>query len=506
MTLHPDLEVRETEAAGLLWVGRDCRTALYVGADRAWRGYRVVPDRSGVSVVELSRRTGAELLATGRELAIRREEDVPKVLQTAALDHDAISCSNAILDASLPRSVRSTAERALARTLRDVDSRTQRRSLARILAEALGAEQMRILSEALRTMSHDQYVLVLASDLHLLSELHRALMALLERAAADSGKSEWRLTQDLIRRTRLVESVAGARLTGDDFATVLRNSLGRLCQAGESIDAPLQSVLARWASLVHRTELDWTSACENWERAARVDAADAVLTRPSIFDRSRDDQEVLEIGEAEANQVVADFESHTGKNPSDSVVLDYGCGIGRIAVPLAERFKQVDAVDVAPTMIKQARKYAEQRQVGDRINFWRVGEPELRSVPDNHYDLIVAAITIPHIAPPNNTISLAALVGKLREGGVLIFDAVSSRGWTFPVSPQLRRRAYSFLPQATLRDLVEMHGLPESEMHRVVSASGGNVAEVRPKQVCKGWAGYKALTMRRRVDKEWPTT
>src|SRR5438874_728940 len=39
-------------------------------------------------------------------------------------------------------------------------------------------------------------------------------------------------------------------------------------------------------------------------------------------------------------------------------VLEYGCGIGRLAIPLARRAEQVTAVDASPAMLAAAREKA----------------------------------------------------------------------------------------------------------------------------------------------------
>ena len=50
--------------------------------------------------------------------------------------------------------------------------------------------------------------------------------------------------------------------------------------------------------------------------------------------------------------------------------LDYGCGVGRLTLPLAERCEHVYGVDVSPSMLREAAR-----------NAARMGLPNVEWVP-----------------------------------------------------------------------------------------------------------------------------
>lgn len=43
--------------------------------------------------------------------------------------------------------------------------------------------------------------------------------------------------------------------------------------------------------------------------------------------------------------------------------LEFGCGIGRLALPHAQRFREVIAVDICPTMLTRLSEFAERNQL-----------------------------------------------------------------------------------------------------------------------------------------------
>jgi ubiquinone/menaquinone biosynthesis C-methylase UbiE len=75
-------------------------------------------------------------------------------------------------------------------------------------------------------------------------------------------------------------------------------------------------------------------------------------------------------------------------------ILDLGCGIGRIAVPLAEYGYRVTCVDISPRYIELAGKYAVEKGVSHLVetvvgDAWEVD----RLFPGNHFDAVLMVWT-----------------------------------------------------------------------------------------------------------------
>jgi SAM-dependent methyltransferase len=99
------------------------------------------------------------------------------------------------------------------------------------------------------------------------------------------------------------------------------------------------------------TETDAQRAA--WEDWARVDPFWAVLTdgeRRGGWDVER----FFETGETSIRELL-DHAATFGRPVEHGLALDFGCGLGRLTRPLASRFRRAVGLDVAASMIEQAR-------------------------------------------------------------------------------------------------------------------------------------------------------
>ena len=104
----------------------------------------------------------------------------------------------------------------------------------------------------------------------------------------------------------------------------------------------------------------------------------------------------------------------------DEVALDLGCGIGRFTAPFAERFRHVHAVDVAPSMIEQARGHLAGR---DNVTFHLGSGADLAMLEDGSIDFAWSYIMFQHIPDPAVTLNYLRELGRvLRPGGHALFQ------------------------------------------------------------------------------------
>ena len=95
--------------------------------------------------------------------------------------------------------------------------------------------------------------------------------------------------------------------------------------------------------------------------------------------------------------------------------LDFGCGVGRVALPLAETIESVVGVDVSPAMLAEARRNA---QTLGRSNLeWLLSDDTLSSV-QGRFDLVHSCITLQHIDIPRGRRFFARLLELIEPGGV----------------------------------------------------------------------------------------
>lgn len=108
--------------------------------------------------------------------------------------------------------------------------------------------------------------------------------------------------------------------------------------------------------------------------------------------------------------------------PTGGVVLDAGCGSGRLAVLIARRRPdlQLRGVDLEPGMVEVAARRAEQENLASRVQFSAADLADLQ-LPDDSVDLIVSTASMHHWADVGAVI--ASLGRVLRPGGQLwIYD------------------------------------------------------------------------------------
>jgi SAM-dependent methyltransferase len=91
-------------------------------------------------------------------------------------------------------------------------------------------------------------------------------------------------------------------------------------------------------------------------------------------------------------------------------VLDIGCGVGRWSTMLAGRGGVVTGVDLSPTMIAEARRRAELRNVSTRTRFMVQDLAHLDA--GGPFDLILGVTVLQHILDPE---SLRSAVRRLTE-------------------------------------------------------------------------------------------
>ncbi len=98
-------------------------------------------------------------------------------------------------------------------------------------------------------------------------------------------------------------------------------------------------------------------------------------------------------------------------------VLDVGCGAGRVAVALARRGFQVDALDVEARVVEQAKEFAARSGADVRFFVADFQKPDPR-FPDKTYDAVVCSEVLEHVEPWWDIV--ANIDRVLKPGGVLV--------------------------------------------------------------------------------------
>ena len=125
-------------------------------------------------------------------------------------------------------------------------------------------------------------------------------------------------------------------------------------------------------------------------------------------------ERALETGYQQVAQLTRALEAHTGSSLDSLRALDFGCGWGRLALPLAERCEHVYGLDVAPSVLQEAERNAKRMNVSN-VEWMDSGKLAELS---GRYDLVISMFVFQHIPVREGERILAMLVRGLRPGGV----------------------------------------------------------------------------------------
>ncbi len=110
------------------------------------------------------------------------------------------------------------------------------------------------------------------------------------------------------------------------------------------------------------------SDVRSWEQLARTDPLWAVLSSEEFRDEAltpeAEDRFWLS-GEEHVAHVISIIRNEIEATFEPGVSLDFGCGVGRNLVPLAERSCHAIGIDVSATMVKRAEARCHERGVGN---------------------------------------------------------------------------------------------------------------------------------------------
>lgn len=93
----------------------------------------------------------------------------------------------------------------------------------------------------------------------------------------------------------------------------------------------------------------------NWDEFGQRDAMWSILTIPGTRGNRWKRRAFFRTGDEEVARVIG-YLAGLGAPSRTGRALDFGCGVGRVTQALARQFDLVDGVDIAPSMIAQARR------------------------------------------------------------------------------------------------------------------------------------------------------
>jgi SAM-dependent methyltransferase len=221
----------------------------------------------------------------------------------------------------------------------------------------------------------------------------------------------------------------------------------------------------------------------DWEELARREPYFPVLTNeglPGVESNRVATTEFFETGEADISGLLEAITSLLGREIRPAWTLDFGCGVGRITVPLARRSIRVVGCDVAPTMLVHAQQNVEKAELQ---NVTLILTDELATLPAHQFDLVCSLLVFQYIPPPIGYPLIRAILSLLAHGGVAALHITFGRRDLGRYARWVRERSHPARGAIGVRQLetnplayTERNAYDERRIIRDIHASGARLA------------------------------
>lgn len=150
---------------------------------------------------------------------------------------------------------------------------------------------------------------------------------------------------------------------------------------------------------------------KDWSAIGDAHPYFGVLTNERYLNPSSDDiKDFFLSGEKDIDHLSNIIANHFGAFEPNSA-LDFGCGVGRLVIPLARRTGRATGVDISEGMLARARIHA--ADAGANIDF-------VHQIPDDaKFDWVNTTVVLQHIPPARGYGIVRKLWAAVADGGML---------------------------------------------------------------------------------------
>lgn len=221
---------------------------------------------------------------------------------------------------------------------------------------------------------------------------------------------------------------------------------------------------AQLAALLERTRQKWKHHGEiepywsvNAQAAFRVETIEA---NRHAFHRS---------GLEDAATLLAILQRHGFNRAASAHLCDFGCGVGRVSLPLASVFERVTGCDISSTHLQVGAREAARLGL-ENIAFSQVSTGDFgMNAP---FDVWYSHLVLQHNPPPVIALILQRMFSQLAPGGLAVFQVPTYRlGYRFSATEAL-------VSPASDEDF-EIHPIAQPAVFDLARRAGCVVLEVR---------------------------
>jgi SAM-dependent methyltransferase len=155
-----------------------------------------------------------------------------------------------------------------------------------------------------------------------------------------------------------------------------------------------------------------------WEKWGKENPYFGVLSNSKFLNSNLSDASIREFfstGERLVNRVFETIESRLRPGFHPERILDYGCGTGRLLLPLSKRAGKAVGVDISPSMIEEARRNCE-RLGAESTSFLSVDD--FWALPASSFDFVHTFIVLQHVSVPRGEQIIRKLINILADNGI----------------------------------------------------------------------------------------
>jgi 2-polyprenyl-3-methyl-5-hydroxy-6-metoxy-1,4-benzoquinol methylase len=162
------------------------------------------------------------------------------------------------------------------------------------------------------------------------------------------------------------------------------------------------------------------SSDRHWERFGKIDPYFGVLSddkfrRSVLTDEAK--SEFFRSGQVYLDEVLRKVREHLDPTFAPRCALDFGCGVGRLVIPLSNIAQKVVGLDVSPSMLDEARSNCEARSIRN-VEFCN-SRDDLAQL-EGKFDFIHSFIVFQHIPVRRGELIFDRLLMRLNAGGVSV--------------------------------------------------------------------------------------
>lgn len=157
----------------------------------------------------------------------------------------------------------------------------------------------------------------------------------------------------------------------------------------------------------------------DWDKWGETDPYFGVLSSDEYHAENLNEEsraKFFQSGEEYIGHTLADVRSHLDVDYQPKRCVDFGCGVGRLVIPLAGLSEKVTGIDVSDHMLVEAASNCRMKNV-ENVSFVK-SDDDLTKLTGS-YDFIHSCLVLQHIPTKRGMRLVNALLRHLEPGGVV---------------------------------------------------------------------------------------